>query len=256
MSAARDGREECAVEFDPRLVEECVLLEVEHGTREERRAFRCERDPVYRVADAEEREGHFRSLHARWFRRLRLDAPVFDALRADPQVQRGCSRCVVVPARSARDEGADLHAARGAGGGAGPVLLIRLRPRTFLEPDRLARLLLRELLHVSDMLDPSFGYDPKALAAPAGDAGTPVENLLRDRYRALWDASVDGRLVREGVLPPEVEDDRRREFLAAFPMLDSRAEEQFARFFHGPRPSHPELRAFAARPPVVLERGA
>jgi DNA-binding LacI/PurR family transcriptional regulator len=45
------------------------------------------------------------------------------------------------------------------------------------------------LLHIADMVDPAFGYQP---AVPEVDGGPTYARLLQDRYRALWDVSVAG----------------------------------------------------------------
>ena len=103
-------------------------------------------------------------------------------------------------------------------------------------------MLRRDLLHVADMLDPSFRYAP---SPPAVEGGATREKLVRDRYRVLWDLSVDGRLVSRGLLDNGVEQARKAEYLAAFGMPGPEAEGPFERLFRGPRPAHPELWAMA-----------
>jgi hypothetical protein len=141
-------------------------------------------------------------------------------------------------ASQSRDEGADLHDSRGTA----PTLAVKLTPGSLLDFDRIAPLLRSELLHVEDMLDPEFGYEREL---PSFEIDPVFEKLLRDRYRVLWDASVDGRLAGRGWLPEGGEARRRREFLAAFSMLGTDVEKEFERFFDGRRPTHGELLSFA-----------
>ena len=231
-------RVEPDIEVDPTLVEESVLLASEAASPPIRHGYRRERDAIYEIADAEQREAAFRDLDARWFDRLGLGAPLLRLLREFDSVLARVSRCIVLLAGRSRDEGADLHDSRGAM----PTLAVKLTPGSLLDFVRVAPVLRSELLHVEDMLDPDFGYqrDP-----PAPEGGAVHEKLLRDRYRVVWNASVDGRLAARELLPEGGEARRRQEFLTAFPMLGLDAERRFERFFHGPRPSHGELLSFA-----------
>ncbi len=236
---------ELSIDYEPRLVEEAVLAALRGRPAEAE--FRAGRDAVYGIADPEERETQFRRLHAAWFERLGLGDAVGGAIREQPTVPAGTSRCVVVLAPSRPEEGADLLVAadEGPAAPARRTLLLQLRPETLADPDRARRLLRRELLHVADMLDPAFGYAPEAFAAAARRV-PPA--LLRGRYRVLWAVLVDGRLVRRGWAPPGVRAARLREFARMFPMLGARAAAAFGRFFDGPGVTHAELVAFAAEP--------
>lgn len=239
------------IEFDPGLVEHSVLAAVDRLDRIEQRHFREERDPLYRIASPEEREEAFRALHARWFLALDLGTLVEALVREQPLLARATCRRVVLRAGSSRDEGADLHSppAGTASHEPLPSLLIRLLPRTLLDR-RLEHVMRRELLHAADMLDPAFGYERTWLGA---DRNPGRVALVRDRYRILWETTVEGRLERRGLLSPGAESKRRALFAAAFPMLGEDRDLHFRRFFSGPRPSHAELAAFAAIPPSSSE---
>jgi hypothetical protein len=226
------------VKIDPGLVEESVLLAAEASSPLIRRRYRRERNAVYEIADTEKREAAFMELDARWFARLGLGLTLWKLLREFDSVLGRISRCVVLRADRSRDEGADLHESRGAM----PTLAVKLTPGSLLQFDRILPLLRSELLHVEDMLDPAFGYERDL---PAFGVDPVYENIVRDRYRVLWNASADGRLAARGLLAPGGEARRRREFLAAFSMLGPEAEAYFERFFLGPRPSHEELLSFA-----------
>ena len=222
------------IAYDPGLVEAAVLAGV--AARGVERSFRHERDTLYEVADAETREDAFRSLHARWFLRLGLDAPFRQALDELPEVGRRCARCLVARATRASDEAADLRVLPSGL----PTILVLIRPETVVAPESLLGFLRRELLHVADMLDPRFGYAPDSL----GGGGLPHDTLLRSRYRTLWDTFVDGRLVRRGHALDSVRADRLREFRRVFPALGNRADVEFERFFGTDGLSHADLAAF------------
>ncbi len=244
--SAAPGPPALALHFDARLVEEGVLRAIDSAPLERRLRFRAERDPLYELRDPEAREERFSELHRRWFARLGLAEGLHRALSERPRLSSGCSRCLVTAA--GREEYADLRQPRSgsrAGASGKPILTIYLLTTTLLDPGRLLPFLRRELLHVDDLLDPGFEFEidsglPEGAGALAG--------LIRQRYRLLWETSVDGRLVAEGRLPGEVEEHRRREFLRAFPMLGEEGPSRFDRFFRGPRPGHRELLAFASDP--------
>lgn len=235
------------IDYDAVLVEEAVLLAERTLERSDRVRFRAERDRVYEAAPGDQREVRFEEMHGRWFLRLGLDRPLHHAFSAQPDLMLRTWSCRVGPARSGREEMADLREA-----GSEPVcrasILIRLRPESFLDPERLATFLDHELQHVADMTDPAFGYRTEL---PASDAGPAHENLLRDRYRAVWDATIDGRLFRRGLLAEASPEACRAEFARAFPMLETRTEEHFRRWFDDPGPTHGAIAAFVLDPPAA-----
>ena len=234
------------IDFDPRLVEEAVLLATERAGGETAGRFRVERDPVYGLDSPEARESAFGRLHARWFQALGLFDPIEDLLREHPALVTSTSRCAILMAGSRKQEGADLHALSGPPAGTKapkpPALVIQLLPATLVDAPRLEELLRRELLHVADMLDPAFGYEP---TLPEVGEGASRQNLLRDRYRVLWETTIDGRLEGRGLLPVGRRARSLAEFAATFPMLGPDMEDSFRRFFETPRPAHADLLLFA-----------
>ena len=63
-------------------------------------------------------------------------------------------------------------------------------------------------MHISDMLDPVFGYDPDTKVGQ----NPGEETLILHRYRILWSLSVDSRLVIAGKEPMLSKEDRFKEF--------------------------------------------
>lgn len=239
------GGGEPAVEYQPELVEEAVLAAMRGRPGEAE--FRASRDTLYGIPDAEERETRFRVLHGAWFERLALGEAVVAALREQPAISASSARCLLALAPSGEEEGVELFVA--GGGAAGPVrrtVVLRLRPETFTNPERLRALLRHELLHLADMLDPRFGYVPGGPGLGVPDA------LLRERYRVLWDTCIDGRLRRLGWAPVSVRVERRREFAATFPMLGEQLEPAFDWFFGASALTHADLLKFAAEPEAAF----
>jgi hypothetical protein len=211
----------------------------------EQARFRKARDALYALPEGQERERAFGDLHVLWFDRLELGRPLSIALGEQPILAVRCRRCVVARAATARDEGADLLVAEGDG--EERSILLRLRPALFRAAPALLALLRAELLHVADMLDPAFGYRPEL---PESEAGASHTELVRNRYRTVWNVRVAGRLDRRGVLAEEVRERAYREFSAVFPMLGPSTGDAFARFFDGEARTHDELIAFALVPGV------
>lgn len=234
------------VKYDPRLVEEAVLSSLA-GHAEEAR-FRRERDRIYELTNEENRETRFRELHSRWFARLRLGRSIIEALEEQEGLLRQVRRCYVMSAVSSPEEGADLHDWLGvarAEDAQPAVILIRISVRRLLATSDLRPWLRHELMHVADMLDPGFGYERWV---PSSELGPAYGNLLRDRYRVMWDVWIDGRLHRRGWLPDEAREKRLAEFMATFRMLGSQAAEEFQRLFESKVQTHGGLMALAQTP--------
>ncbi len=242
------------VSYDAWLIEEAVFKATRGLPAEDRRAYDRPRVRVYEISDPDERETQFRRLNEEWFRRLGLHKTLERAVLERPGLAARLATCLVIPAASRKEELADLWDASGrqgseAGGAwSGPcdgALVIRLRPESFLNADELLGFLRHELMHVADMLDPAFQYEPDL---PASHAGPSHDNILRDRYRVLWDATIDGRLCRAGLLTARTREIRLLEFARTFPNLGPQTEEEFSRWFEDPCPNHHEMIAFVLAP--------
>ncbi|OGB95671.1 MAG: hypothetical protein A3G35_02395 [candidate division NC10 bacterium RIFCSPLOWO2_12_FULL_66_18] len=233
------------VEWDPRFIEEAVLRTIEARRVQ---GFRGERNRLYEIQDPEQRDAAFQEFHAAWFERLNLGAVIWQELQEQPLILANTRACIVAQARASRDDGAELFvspAGEGVGEAERRSVAIRLDPQRLLDPERLRVFLRHELVHIADMLDPAFGYEPRL---PRAELGPAHERLLQDRYRVLWDTYIDGRLVRRNWASPSVRDRRLHEFTKTFPMLGERAGEAFPRFFDAATLTHADLVSFATNP--------
>lgn len=233
------------ISYDSRLIEEAVFLAL-HRHRDEER-YHAERSRIYEIGDPQRREEGFRELNLRWFERLGLGDPVGSALAEAPGLVTGVRQCVVVAAPTRHDEGAELFvdSEPAASDSCRRTVRILVRADSLLDPVLLQRFLRHEFLHISDMLDPEFGYEP---ALPESSGGPTHRRVLTERYRVLWDAFVDGRMARRGWSPPSVREERWREFKRVFPMLGEKAAPEFSRFFDEQGRTHRELVALAVDP--------
>jgi hypothetical protein len=240
------GMPDYPMRVDLLLVEEAATARVRQLTPERQLPFHRERERIYELHDPEARESSFRALHGRWFQRLGLAVPIHQALLERPTILSGTEQCRVFLAVSRKEEHADLLVpTAGASGDRLPSLVVRVRTEAFLRPDALLAFLRRELLHVADMLDPEFGYEQEL---PDASQGPSFQNLLLDRYRALWDTTIDGRLELEGRSMEGAREAQRREFGRTFRMLGDEMDATFRRWFECRRPRHAEMLAFAQNP--------
>jgi hypothetical protein len=244
-SARREASPPCPVRYDIRLVEEAVARAVRGRSMDDQQLFHRQREAAYKVADRDEREAVFAQVHRSWFAGLGLHRPLDQALTEAGALRTRAGACRVARAVSRKDELADLFDQNERPQDSSTVILVRLRPESLLEPETLLRFLRHEFQHLADMLDPTFGYRQQL---PGSDAGPSYDNILRNRYRVVWDTTIDGRLSRRGFAGPEVRLVRSREFRATFRMLEDEVEDVFATWFDDDHPTHKRLVAFILDP--------
>lgn len=241
----KDDARDLFLSYDPRLIEEAVFLALRG--RSEARLFHRERNRLYEITDAEKRERSFQDFHRAWFARLGLGKQIEKAVNEQPLLTSSVRSCVVTYAPGKREEGAELFVApeEGLSESEKRTVGILLRPESLLDPSGLLIFLRHELLHITDMLDARFGYEPEI---PAAEGGPAHDRLLKDRYRVLWDATIDGRMVRRGWAPESVRTERLRDFCRAFPMFGEETDQEFSLFFDREPHTHAELIAFVCDP--------
>lgn len=226
--------------LDPRLLEEVVHLE--HRRRQEGGDGRLF-DEYHRQADAlyqaapQQREAEFSALHRRLFREFGFERRITEALAAQGRALADLESLSLLRALRPEEEGADLGARA-----EGPNAVLRVRAVCFLAPEDLSCFLDHELAHVADLLSPAFGHDPDSLSAIAPHR----RRLVQERYRALWAASVDGRLHRRGRRPMGARAEHREALARCFPSLSGpELDGLLARLWQDPQPVHAGLVALA-----------
>jgi len=234
-----------AIRYDPRLIEEAVF----HARRNSHvlKELDEQRNQIYQVADPDDRDRLFNELYYSWFVRLGLNQTIDEALQEQPIITAQVESCFIVRAAQSKEEGAELFVAPAPNpeGRARRTARIALRPESLLDRERLLAFLRHELFHVADMLDPAFAYEP---TLPKTEGGPTYDTLITNRYRVLWDMTINGRMARRGWIAASVRDEQWSDFICAFPMLEKDGAGFFERFFDAEQPAHAELAAFAFDP--------
>lgn len=231
------------LQYDADLIEGAVFLEARRLERTDRRLlalrYQMQRDKLYDLRDPDERNNGFYELHRKWFSDFGLEDRVLAVLKQFPLISTSATTLLLRRALAKKEEGAELFVRPDA-----KNVVVALRSERFIEGDTFEKFQLHEFTHISDMLDPAFGYEPN-LSVP--DAPPTEQILLRDRYRVLWDITIDRRLRRE-----DMRSVRGREFDKAFSHLSEETRgELFERLWTGERPSHHELFELANKPTLA-----
>jgi hypothetical protein len=233
-----------AIHYDPRLVEETVF----HAQRNSyiRQELDEQRNRIYEVADPDERERLFLDLYRTWFDRLGLSKVIEDALSEQPVIAAQVGNCFIVCGAQAKEESAELFVVQDARcEHRRRTLRVVLRPESLLNSVSLKAFLRHEFFHIADMLDPAFAYEPTLPKAPGGPTH---HTLIINRYRVLWNVTIDGRMARRGWCSGSVRDQQFSDFVRAFPMLHEEVGEFFGKFFDLEQPKHCDLARFAFDP--------
>ncbi len=210
--------------YDSDLIEGVVFLESRRMPDLLASRYHRGRTKLYTLPE-DDRPDAFFQFHLEWFRSLGFEDRALAALKEFPIIRQRATTLLVRKAVSKKDEGAELFVRPDARN-----VALALRSERFFEPG-FESWLAHELCHISDMLDPAFDYEPE-IRLP--DAPPAELDLLRERYRVLWDITIDGRLNHNKPA-------RLAEFQKALPAVP---EKKFDELW-SKRPSHPELVALA-----------
>ena len=211
--------------------------------------FHREREKLYSILDPDERNAAFFRLHLEWFREWGLESLLSAALGEFPELAKDLTLLAFRKSRGKKDEGAELYV-NDSGDRTGVISLCPERLEHELE---LAPFLRHELMHLRDMLDPGFGYRPDL--AMSGRIQSQ-HSLARERYRLLWDVSIDGRISRTGKPTVATRDQRWSEFNGACTFwTEEKRQEIFDSLWANPNPTHAALEAWVCDP-RQLQSGA
>jgi hypothetical protein len=206
------------------------------------RRFHYEREKLYAILDPDERNTAFFKLHLEWFREWALEKTLLGLAAEFPLLREALGALVYRKARVKSDEGAELYVST-ENGRAG---MVALRVERFEQPEELARFLRHEFTHVHDMVNPAFGYSPQ-LHLPGQNAAQ--QRLTRERYRLLWDITIDGRLISSSRSTVGSREQHRAAFDRAFGFWpELKRDELFDALWKNPSPLHGDLLAMAADP--------
>lgn len=206
------------------------------------RRFHGARERCYSILDPDERNGAFFRLHLDWFREWGLENVLLGLLDKYPLMGPALNTLAFRKARAKKDEAAELYVSAENGRSA----VVAMRPERFERDEAVAGLLRHELMHLSDMVDPAFGYSPE-VNLPA--LNPTQQRITRERYRLLWDITIDGRLSSDGHCAATLRGRHAALFQRAFSFWpEERRAQVFESFWNQSNTRHEELLALAADP--------
>ena len=204
--------------------------------------FHRERERLYRLLDPDDRNTAFFRLHLEWFREWGMEAPITGVLREFPILPTMLTTLAVRKAHGRNDEGAELYV-NDAGQRTG---LLALRLESLSRDGALTAFLRHEFTHLHDMLDPAFGYSP-ALELPG--LNPAQQRLARERYRLLWDITIDGRIQAMGNTPMAPLEQHAAAFSRGYSFWPvERRTQVFDSLWHEKAPRHSEILALIEDP--------
>jgi hypothetical protein len=204
--------------------------------------FHRARERLYAILEPDDRNAAFFKLHLEWFREWGLEKLLIEPLQEFSLLPQALAILAFRQSRGKNDEGAELYVNDAGDRSA----VISLRPDRLERRNELAAYMRHELSHLQDMVDPRFGYAPhlEVLGASLGQ-----QRLARERYRLVWDATIDGRLSRAGRATVATRAERWLEFSAAFPFwTDAQQHEVFDALWADPMPTHHRLQQLVCDP--------
>ena len=209
--------------------------------------YQREREKLYAIFDPDERNTAFFTLHLDWFREWGLEKLLADVLKEFPLLSGKLTMLAVRKTRGKNDEGAELYVNDAGQRNA----ILALRPESFERDAALRDYVRHEFTHLSDMVDPAFGYSPTLDLRGLNGA---QQRLARERYRLLWDITIDGRLAAAGHTPIATWESHATEFTRGYSFWpEDRRQETFTALWHNASPRHVELLELIADPRGLRE---
>ena len=194
--------------FESDFVENAVFLAIRqyetNNPSEYAEKWHTDRNRIYSIKEDQARAKAFGQLDEEWFIRLGLRERFETMVSSFPILKDYSLMIRIRRALSRKDEGSELYIQ-----GEMKTNLVKIQTTRLFEDNYLERFLRHEWLRVSDMLDPVFQYSPHAALSGASEL---EDNLIRDRYRILWNLYLSARLMKRGfdvLIPLE----RQRQFI-------------------------------------------
>ncbi|MCC7377551.1 MAG: hypothetical protein IT581_23020 [Verrucomicrobiales bacterium] len=204
--------------------------------------FHRERERLYAILDPDARNTAFFRLHLEWFREWGLESLLTSLAKEFPLLPQKLAVLAVRKTRGKNDEGAELYVNQAQQRSA----IIALPPESFERDATLRNYLRHEFTHLSDMVDPNFDYRP-SLDLPG--LNPAQQRLARERYRLLWDITIDGRLAAAGRTPLATREHHEAGFARGYSFWqEDRRTSTFDALWRNPAPRHAEFLALILDP--------
>ena len=186
------------LQLDPSFAAETVFLYAKAYAHTEKALiddFHHGREELYtKECSLEERDKDFQLFWADYFKKMGLRKTLEDILMGFPLLLDPRILIFIKKAWNKKQEDVELFA---PGEGDQKRVCIGLQAARMLDKPFLETFLRRELMHISDILDPKFEYNPDA---SFGGKNELEDNVIRDRFRVLWDMDIHERLSKKGFL--------------------------------------------------------
>ena len=227
------------IRVEPALAERAVWRAIRggHAARGALADHRRRADSAYGLEDSDAREAAFELAAQVEFEALGLARPLWTAVAERLELAARVRLLLIGEARGRTDEGiiCDPDAEH---------VGFRVEARRFDDTAGLLGWARHAVGHARDTLDPDFHYERD------WQARARVSAAAEARVHRLWDVSVDARLAAEGLLDDAPARRRHEAAIAAdLPGVGAEALAAVLEYLRaGPRPSFPELLAFAAQP--------
>ena len=204
--------------------------------------FNRERDKLYDILDPDDRNAAFFRLHLDWFREWGLERHLTSPLKEFPLLTEALEILAFRKSRGKADDGAELYVNEsGERNG-----VVAIQPERLERDAELLAFLRHEFTHLHDMVDPAFAYHPELMVL---SPSLGSQRLARERYRLLWDVSIDGRLTRSGHGTVASKDQLWSEFTGAFAFWgEARHREVFGFLWNNPHLTHHDLEELVCDP--------
>jgi len=215
------------INFDSTFIEEAVFLLMRAKQGDVFfTGFYNEKEEIYQKATSnEEREDAFKLLYERYFCTLGLEEFFLNICKDFPQLYKPETRVVVKRVWNKKREEAELYVHPHQKTVYLGILVRRMLDLVFLES-----FLRHELMRISDMLSYNFQYSPHPVL---GGKNEIEDNLIRERFRLLWDFYIDVRLREKKFQTVKSYDEYKEEFERKFFFLDPLERERILIKIHG-----------------------
>jgi hypothetical protein len=251
------------IRFQPALLQEVIDSFVEKTEREGDptyyKEFHQYADPIYERFSLDDREAEFKKLYQYLFGIWGFSDIIRDAFEEFSALKARVGIVLIKGVLKEDQEGVDIlrkwgsvehdlakqfeeKGLRGVG--------IKLIPRRFYDP-ALTRYCRHELMHIADMLDSEFGYDPDTKVGQ----NPGEETLILQRYRVLWCLNIDSRLQAAGKESMLSKEDRFKEFRSWYRKIPpTQLKSVFEGLWQTEAMTHSELVEMATDTTRVMER--
>lgn len=207
--------------YESFFVEEAVFLASKYNINELKSAiiqeFHKARENIYLNTMTEERNFSFERLYNEYFNKFRINETFENAVLGFPLLHQPDVTLFVKKVWCKKEEDTELFV-----DGKVKTVCIALMANRILQPFSIQAGLRHDLLRISDMLDPKFQYTPHISLAGKNEL---EDNLIKDRFRILWDIYIDARLRKGGYSVMKTVEEQKLKYRKAFFFLKESEQE-------------------------------